>query len=108
MASFVSVAEVKTALIIDVAEDRIQLAIDDAEDEALQYLNLDGGNLAEEIQQAQDLSDSGDGPRSYLAVRRAVILLVELYLDDKPPAAKIEQREAARRLLHPYRKAMGV
>lgn len=101
--SFVSVAEVKTALAAAaIPDDRIQMAIDDAEDEALQFLNITGTSLEDVL-----VSSESDGG-SYKSIRRAVILLVEGYIDPIKPEARDANRKAAERLLWPYREGLGV
>lgn len=106
--SFVTVDQVKAALVLDLDNERIQLAIDDAEDEALQFLNRSGTSLEVVVAAASELSETGDGPRNFRSVRRAVILLTENYLDDGVPAAKEWNRTQAERLLYPYREKLGV
>lgn len=105
--SYVTVAEVKVALAAAaIPDDRIQMAIDDAEDEALQFLNITGTSLAEVLSDA--LSDSETDQGTFRSIRRAVILLVEGYIDPIKPEARDANRKAAERLLWPYREGLGV
>lgn len=108
--SYVSVEDVKVALVISLDDERIQMAIDDAEDEALMYLNFTGANLAEaidaELQNTATYPGGDDG--NFGSVRRAVILLCQCYVDDVTPADADMKRKAAERLMFPYRKGLGV
>lgn len=105
--SYVTVAEVKTALVAGaIADERIQMAIDDAEDEALQFLNITGTSLAEVLGDA--LSDSEIDHGTFRSIRRAVILLVQIYIDPTKPDDMETIRKAAERLLFPYRENLGV
>lgn len=106
--SFVTVSEVKAALVLSLDEDRIQQAIDDAEDEALQFLNITGTSLEDVINDALSRSDSGRPQGNFRSVRRAVILLAEAYVDTLKPADRAANRKAAETLLWPYRENLGV
>jgi hypothetical protein len=101
--SFVSVEEVRIALVAAaISEDRIQMAIDDAEDEALQFLNITGTSLADVLVGSE--SDGGN----WKSIRRAVILLASIYIDPVKAGDIKTIRDAAERLLWPYRENLGV
>lgn len=108
--SYVTLEEVKAALVIDVDDARIQMAIDDAEDEALRFLDMDGVTLAEALQEdisGSEVESDADNSGNQRSVRRAVILLVQTYIDPMTPMQNEYNRKAAQALLFPYRERLG-